>query len=60
MAPSPSRPTVGRLAANPPGIFGNLDNKELVAGITLFDFGFCSCARSRSANARAQGYGEVD
>ena len=56
-------PELGRVSSNPPGTHaGNLDNKELVAGIDAVTFR-CSCrARcSRSATAtRAQGDGEVD
>jgi acetamidase/formamidase len=61
MAVSPP-PTMGRMSSNPPGIYGgNMDNKELVAGTTLYlPIHVKGALFSVGDGHAAQGDGEVD
>src|SRR5262249_34570382 len=61
MGVSPA-PEDGRVSSNPPGRHaGNLDNRELVAGSTLFITGFSRGALFEVGDGHAaQGDGEVD
>ena len=55
-------PTMGRISSGPPGVHtGNLDNKDLIAGTTLFMPVFAPGALFSAGDAHAaQGHGEVD
>jgi acetamidase/formamidase len=55
-------PTMGRISSGPPGVHtGNLDNKDLVAGTTLFMPVHAPGALFSAGDAHAaQGHGEVD
>jgi acetamidase/formamidase len=55
-------PTMGRISSGPPGVHsGNLDNKDLTAGTTLFMPVFAPGALFSAGDAHAaQGHGEVD
>jgi acetamidase/formamidase len=59
IAPDPS---AGRISSGPPGVHsGNMDNKDLVAGTTLFMPVFAPGAMFSVGDAHAaQGHGEVD
>jgi acetamidase/formamidase len=59
LAPDPS---MGRISSGPPGVHaGNLDNKDLVAGTTLFMPVHVAGALFSAGDAHAaQGHGEVD
>jgi acetamidase/formamidase len=54
--------TMGRISSGPPGVHtGNLDNKDLVAGTTLFMPVYAPGALFSTGDAHAaQGHGEVD
>jgi acetamidase/formamidase len=55
-------PTMGRISSGPPGVHtGNLDNKDLVAGTTLYMPVHAPGALFSAGDAHAaQGHGEVD
>jgi acetamidase/formamidase len=55
-------PTMGRISSGPPGVHtGNLDNKDLIAGTTLFMPVHAPGAMFSAGDAHAaQGHGEVD
>src|SRR5262245_28931078 len=55
-------PAMGRISSGPPGVHtGNLDNKDLVAGTTLFMPVHAPGALFSAGDAHAaQGHGEVD
>jgi acetamidase/formamidase len=55
-------PTMGRISSGPPGIHtGNLDNKDITAGTTLFMPIYAPGALFSTGDAHAaQGHGEVD
>jgi acetamidase/formamidase len=55
-------PIMGRISSGPPGVHtGNLDNKDLTAGTTLFMPVFAPGALFSAGDAHAaQGHGEVD
>jgi acetamidase/formamidase len=55
-------PAMGRISASPPGVHtGNIDNKDLVAGTTLFMPVYAAGALFSVGDAHAaQGQGEVD
>ncbi len=55
-------PTLGRISSGPPGVHsGNMDNKDLIAGTTLFMPVFAAGALFSAGDAHAaQGHGEVD
>src|SRR5262245_44635844 len=55
-------PTMGRISSGPPGVHtGNLDNKDLIAGTTLFMPVFAPGELFSIGDAHAaQGHGEVD
>ena len=55
-------PTMGRISSGPPGVHtGNLDNKDLIAGTTLFMPVHAPGALFSAGDAHAaQGHGEVD
>jgi acetamidase/formamidase len=55
-------PTAGRISSGPPGVHtGNLDNKDLIAGTTLFMPVHAPGALFSAGDAHAaQGHGEVD
>jgi acetamidase/formamidase len=55
-------PAMGRISASPPGVHtGNIDNKDLVAGTTLFMPVYTVGALFSAGDAHAaQGHGEVD
>jgi acetamidase/formamidase len=59
LAPDPS---MGRISSGPPGVHtGNLDNKDLIAGTTLYMPVHASGALFSAGDAHAaQGHGEVD
>ena len=59
VAPDPS---MGRISSGPPGVHtGNMDNKDLIAGTTLFMPVFAPGAMFSAGDAHAaQGHGEVD
>jgi acetamidase/formamidase len=59
LAPDPS---MGRISSGPPGVHsGNMDNKDLIAGTTLFMPVQASGALFSAGDAHAaQGHGEVD
>jgi acetamidase/formamidase len=59
VAPDPS---MGRISSGPPGVHsGNMDNKDLIAGTTLFMPVHASGALFSAGDAHAaQGHGEVD
>jgi acetamidase/formamidase len=59
LAPMPS---MGRISSGPPGVHtGNLDNKDLIAGTTLYMPVYASGALFSVGDAHAaQGHGEVD
>ena len=59
LAPDPS---MGRISSGPPGVHtGNLDNKDLIAGTTLFMPVHAAGALFSAGDAHAaQGHGEVD
>ncbi len=54
--------TMGRISSAPPGVYaGNLDNKDLIAGTTLFVPVYVPGAMFSAGDAHAaQGHGEVD
>ncbi len=55
-------PSMGRISSGPPGVHtGNLDNKDLVAGTTLYMPVYAPGALFSAGDAHAaQGHGEVD
>ena len=55
-------PVMGRISSSPPGVHtGNIDNKDLIAGTTLFTPVFAPGALFSVGDGHAaQGQGEVD